>query len=41
MTDLTATYDLVVRLIILGQAVSGLAILLASKYYRKKSGQRA
>jgi hypothetical protein len=36
MTDLTFTYDLVVRFVIAGMAGYGLIMLLATKYFQKK-----
>lgn len=36
MTDLTATYDLVIHLVIAGMAGYGLIMLLATKYFQKK-----
>lgn len=36
MMDLTVTYDLVLRVIISGEAAVGLAILLATKYFQKR-----
>ena len=36
MTDLTVTYDIVVRFVIAGMAGYGMIMLLATKYFQKK-----